>query len=324
MLHSTRHSYTIPELQEEMEILRRSFSVVRLVSPGDCRVWRIEGDRLVDDSCPCYSVWKQTERCLCCHSEQAVQACACGSAVRFLEGRPCALTTRHVCVDGRDLALELIVEVTDESSLVHQDVSSRIEALQNEITRLMQDPLTGCATRHNLKSLFERYLSEALKWGRELCLAVLDLDDFKGINDEFGHSVGDEVLQSFSHYWLKYFGGQHQSCLVRYGGDEFVITAVSGTYESFCTRLCSLAASMRKNVVLDDARVISFSFSVGTSSLREVHPDHHPDSGKETTLLLRDLFGLADKRMYQAKKTGKNQVVTEGFPEHGPHAPLRL
>ena len=89
------------------------------------------------------------------------------------------------------------------------------------------------------------------------------MDDFKDVNDRYGHVTGDELLRTCCHFRLKYFGGPGRSFLARYGGDEFVITAITDTYGSFCDSISHLTSAMRRTIVLPDGGTIPFSFTMG-------------------------------------------------------------
>jgi len=83
------------------------------------------------------------------------------------------------------------------------------------------DPLTGAANRRGWEAEAARDLAHAQRSGEPLTVAVLDLDDFKAVNDEDGHSAGDELLRSLAHAWRAELRGA--DLLGRYGGDEFVL-----------------------------------------------------------------------------------------------------
>ena len=151
---------------------------------------------------------------------------------------------------------------------------------------------------------FHHYVHEARVQGKELCMALLDMDNFKHINDKYGHAIGDEVLKSCCLFWLKYFDTQHHSFLTRYGGDEFIITAMTDSYHAFCERLEKLNDSMRKNIVMDDGRTVPFSFTIGCCCMSEA-------GMKEEYDVWKAMFLLADKRMYNGKSGGRNRIVTE-------------
>lgn len=162
-------------------------------------------------------------------------------------------------------------------------------------TAMTQDALTGAMNKRYLLETLNRELARCRRQSSELAAVMIDIDHFKGINDSHGHLVGDEVLREFGRRL-------HQLCreddlFARYGGEEFC--------------LCVFGAS-RANVeditnrCLDVIRETLFQSSAGplaiTASFGVALHSEFPDA---------DTLGLineADKRLYQAKESGRDRV----------------
>ena len=93
--------------------------------------------------------------------------------------------------------------------------------LDNQDREILTDSLTGLNNRKNLGNVYADYVKQ-IGPGKQLYLFMMDLDDFKGINDTLGHAVGDRALIDTARI-LKKTAGPHQSIVTRYGGDEFLI-----------------------------------------------------------------------------------------------------
>ena len=292
-----------------MEILRQTFHTVRLVSPEECLVYQLDENGLSKDA-HCYKLWGRSHPCAYCLSKQALISHACEAKLEYIDRRTFIVISKYIQLKNQDLILEIITDLTDISSLGQEkSVTSELRRLQEENSRLMKDPLTGCYSRHYLNATFHQCFREARKRRLELCIALVDIDNFKAINDEHGHAIGDEVLQSCCQFWMKYFDLQHNSFLTRYGGDEFIIISIANSYEEFCQRLLSLGSSMRKTLVLDDGRSIPFSFSIGCACLSETDPDE-----KNEDIQWKQLFALADERLYIGKRLHGNRTVIASSP----------
>ncbi len=164
------------------------------------------------------------------------------------------------------------------------------------VRQVIRDPLTECFSRLSGEELLELQFIIAGRSGAPLALAFIDLDDFKGINDEFGHDAGDRVLIAAAAAIREHL--RTGDMLVRWGGEEFVLilpnTTLADAHMLFTRRLGSGAFGTRP-----DGRPLTCS--VG---LAERVEDELAD--------WRALVDLADRRMYAAKQSGKNQVVTRG------------
>lgn len=169
-----------------------------------------------------------------------------------------------------------------------QDMSERLVELA------FHDPLTGLANR---RLLGER-LSHALLRNRRdealLAVIVIDLDDFKLVNDSYGHALGDRLLQIAA---SRISGVLRATDLVaRLGGDEFVVVAVIDELASLSQLVERLLEAMREPVELCGVTVV-VQLSVGIAL--------HPDDGDDAETLLRQ----ADAAMYSAKAEGKNRFA---------------
>jgi diguanylate cyclase (GGDEF)-like protein len=157
------------------------------------------------------------------------------------------------------------------------------------------DQLTQTYNRRFFMQFGEQELKRAQRYGETLSIALLDIDNFKKINDNAGHLIGDKVLQKLS-YFLK--DEIRQSDLfARYGGDEFVFLFPKTDRQQaliWAERLYEKFAATSINL---KALEIQPSFSIGLASF---------DS---TPANLDDLLAMADRALYQAKKSGGNKLV---------------
>ena len=157
-----------------------------------------------------------------------------------------------------------------------------------------RDPLTDIYNRRVFWELFEYEVARARRAGYSFGLLVIDLDNFKLVNDGHGHVVGDRYLQSFASTVKHVL--RPGDIFARYGGDEFVVLlpeVMPDMASTVAQRVLEAISTMR---VEASGKTISGSASIGLA----VFP-LHADNAK-------DLFLFADTMMYKAKETGKNQV----------------
>ncbi|MFN3580888.1 MAG: GGDEF domain-containing protein [Pseudomonas sp.] len=173
--------------------------------------------------------------------------------------------------------------------------------VDNEL-RLIQlastDGLTGLANRMKLAEVFLRERSHALRDNVPLSLIVLDLDHFKRVNDQFGHEGGDRALCHIATLLPQQL--RDTDLLCRLGGEEFAILLPGADLEQAALRANLLRQTLADNPLNLDGRLQVMTFSAGVASLGE-------DGQNLDQLLL-----IADRRMYEAKGGGRNQVVAAG------------
>lgn len=164
-------------------------------------------------------------------------------------------------------------------------------ALTQEKILAVRDPLTGLCNRRGFFERLEDEARRAKRYGRPFSLAVIDIDDFKAVNDFGGHARGDRLLQAVS---TAMKGGLRSVDLAsRIGGDEFAVILPETPREG------AREAVKRLMSALADATAVSgtvVTFSVGVASC--------PEDGSDAD----DIVNRADLLMYKAKKGGKNRV----------------
>lgn len=169
--------------------------------------------------------------------------------------------------------------------------------LNNEKNLSRTDSLTGMMNGRGFAEAAEKMFKLGARHGRPACLAYIDMDDFKQVNDQRGHSEGDKVLQTVGEVFLK--SVRKTDVAGRLGGDEFAIalpeTNEAGAKSAFNKLRKNLAQAMQKNNW-------SVGFSIGAISF-DLPPSNFDEAIK-----------LADALMYQVKKSGKNNILFEHYP----------
>jgi len=150
------------------------------------------------------------------------------------------------------------------------------------------DTLTGLKNRFSLRRDYSRYVEE----GKSLHVMMVDLDDFKKINDTGGHHRGDEALTDVGRVLIDVFGQSHT---YRYGGDEFLVIVSEWTDTVFKAAVESMRAQLGELTVGETGEPVLFSGGYVSGT-----PLYQPD--------LRFMIRQADDNLYQAKQSGKNQV----------------
>ena len=159
------------------------------------------------------------------------------------------------------------------------------------------DELTGLSNSRRFRELIEKEVERAGRFGHELSLVLLDIDDFKQVNDKYGHLQGDEVLREVARVLRSESRGVDEPA--RYGGEEFVValpeTGSEGAVEVAERIRTKLEAS--RIPLVEDSGTMKVTASLGVASL--------PGSAGDA----RGLISAADAALYRAKGTGKNRTV---------------
>ncbi|MEO8121802.1 MAG: GGDEF domain-containing protein, partial [Rhodoferax sp.] len=176
-----------------------------------------------------------------------------------------------------------------EAELVklHQELD-RVSALARH------DSLTGALNRKGLDEALERELSNVRRKDTPLCMAMLDIDNFKKLNDTLGHIAGDAALTHLATVAREAM--RPQDTLARYGGEEFVILLPDTLLDNGIEAMTRLQRELTKHFFLAGTEKVLITFSAGVAQLAA------NESGVEA-------IKRADQAMYLAKRTGKNRVL---------------
>ncbi|MCC6445189.1 MAG: diguanylate cyclase [Armatimonadetes bacterium] len=202
----------------------------------------------------------------------------------------------------------------DEELIARLQAGMRLVNLQKELLRLQAelaeknrileqlattDPLTTLYNRRHFMDVLDGELSRAARYQRQLSFVICDIDNFKKINDTYGHQVGDQVLIQTAALLQKSI--RSTDVVARYGGEEFVIVLPEHTLQGALVVAERIRASIERTLMLlpDASPPISVTMSFGVA---EWHPAIHSTADH----LIRE----ADDALYTAKRTGKNRVCT--------------
>ncbi|MDX8399765.1 MAG: GGDEF domain-containing protein [Gallionellaceae bacterium] len=179
------------------------------------------------------------------------------------------------------------------------DAESRIRHLEQELEQVSdlihQDQLTGVLNRRGMDDTFARELHKADRSKSPMCVALLDIDNFKKLNDTLGHQAGDQALIHLATVIKECL--RPADTVARYGGEEFVLILPDTPLQDGIDAVERLQRELTKKFFLNNNERVLVTFSAGVA-LRNGEEDQE------------DLVGRADKAMYAAKQTGKNRVVS--------------
>lgn len=210
---------------------------------------------------------------------------------------------------------DLLNEVMHETRLVQVDTArsrdemslmkNRVHNAEQEIARLHKelsatsqlirhDQLTGVLNRKGLDEALQKEINRQQRQGVPLSLALLDVDNFKSINDMRGHSVGDLALVHLVEVVQKTL--RPQDVLARYGGEEFIVLLPGTGVEDAVAAMMRVQRMLTREYFMDKDDKVLITFSCGVVAVTDLEAAD-------------ELIRRADSAMYLAKRSGKNRVV---------------
>ena len=185
------------------------------------------------------------------------------------------------------------------------EMRGRVAEAENEVSRLQgelanasemvrHDALTGVLNRKGMNEAVETEVSRARRQKSALCIALLDIDNFKKLNDTLGHAAGDAALVHLAKVVQETI--RPEDTLARYGGEEFVVLLPDTPLDSSVTAMIRVQRELTRRFFLHNNDKVLITFSCGVA---ELGPDEDPNQ----------TIKRADAGMYLAKRAGKNRVV---------------
>lgn len=191
----------------------------------------------------------------------------------------------------------------DELLLTQQKVQeseARILELEHELETtsnlVRHDQLTGVLNRRGLEDIFNKEMARNKRHDTLLCVGLLDIDNFKKLNDSMGHAVGDQALIHLANVCRETL--RPQDTIARYGGEEFVILLPETPIDDAVVALTRLQRELTKKFFLNGNEKVLITFSAGVTQMNS--------EDNQISVIKR-----ADEAMYLAKTSGKNRVVTK-------------
>jgi len=200
-----------------------------------------------------------------------------------------------------DQARELLVvrnlREIQEASRARREADEYQDHARRLAEEVRRDPLTGVYNRGQLEEVLEKEFEAATRHGWPLSLAFIDLDDFKQVNDRWGHLVGDEVLRNFAKTLLRHV--RSSDIVARYGGEEFLVV-LPGIGEAAAAQVVRRILSEVSGVAMAqvDGQPLYITFSAGLATQGTLEQFRHA----------HDLLRAADEALYGAKREGRNRV----------------
>ena len=223
-----------------------------------------------------------------------------GRPVRGLTGLMNRLATgdMSITVEGTERRDE--IGDMAQAVQVFKDGLAERDRLHAELERRARiDPLTGILNRRAFRELLEREVARARRHGRELSLAMIDVDHFKSINDALGHGTGDRFLVAITEAVSAAL--RSEDLFGRYGGEEFVVafaeTDLAGAIQA-AERLRVAIAGIRLE---HEGRMYGITASLGVASFGDLRGE----SGET----IDSVINTADQALYNAKAAGRNRVL---------------
>jgi diguanylate cyclase len=218
-------------------------------------------------------------------------------SVASVAGRPCPVRPDAVTTAAPQRLVGLAEEVVREAGMLEllaaeMRIAELEAALEEARSAAFTDPLTGALNRRGFERAYAAEVARVRRRGGHLALVMIDLDDFKMLNDCHGHLAGDRALAHFVSVLQATM--RPSDVLCRFGGEEFILLLPDTTVADACTAVRRFLAAFSSQAIPELDQSMTFSAGV---------------VGHDGSESLDDALERADVATYAAKRAGKNRVL---------------
>lgn len=283
----------------ECEFLKELFDKVRIINPLKNEIVDLPHEGISVSKSKCYSIWMRKSMCENCVSIRAFNEDKTFVKMEYKDGRVFSITAKPINKNGERYVVECIQDVT-EAMLINELESISIDNIYNKIKKLnklvITDELTGCYNRRYANERLPIAISESQENGEKLSIVVMDIDNFKNINDKYSHQAGDYVLKETAKIIRDNIRKEYD-WVSRFGGEEFLIAFKNMNKENAVRSTERIRKNIEAHQFIYNDLNINVTASFGIVELTD------------KINKMSELIEIADKNLYKAKKLGKNMIV---------------
>lgn len=285
----------------DLSVLDKIYDLARIVDPNRKEVISYHNNNVEVDALRCFDFWNKNSICDNCVSMRAYNDNSTYVKIEYTEDKIYVITAVPYQLGDRRIVIELLKDTT-KSMLYSADEnqgskSTEIHSVIDQLNNIaFTDSLTGLFNRRFISEKLPVDLMNTCLLSRQLSIIMIDSDNFKDVNDNYGHIAGDKALKSLADT-LSLSKKRDSDWIARYGGDEFLVCMPGADIDvALATAECMRKAVEDTKIQYED-KVFSMTASFGVYSIKP--------NGAEN---VDDLLKHADDKLYMAKKNGRNRV----------------
>ena len=291
------NGYNVVSLYNEINYLSPLFENIILVNPIEQSIINVTQYGLEDKHLKCTSICPLVnDKCGCiCKDTVSTGENRC----RFVYDKTKAylVISKKVKMQYRNYVLVLIMKLNPAFQFGAYQEAEAIESITRLSSNLVIDPLTQIFNRKYLMDNIDFLMQDCRKQNKNLCLACIDVDNFKRFNDSYGHDFGDIVLKKIAELMIKSTDVIKEAYNIRIGGDEFLFLSSGIDKQRFKAIMNKLCLMVEDTKLPYNNEKVGIRISIGVSEMLSDRVENY-----------KDLYDKADTQLYAAKEAGKGCV----------------
>lgn len=292
----------IKDLESHLDFLNVIFDVVRIVDPRTNEIIRTDGIESISNESKCYEYWKNGKICENCVSLRAINENRVTTKIEYKDSKAFFVIATPIEYKNNIYSVELVRSVEDIDTIDQIDHVNQ-KRTNNVISRLrkslMLDELTGAYNRRFINKMLPIEIEDATYKNLSLVVIMFDMDNFKEINDEYGHLAGDKALITVTET-INSMIRKNYDWIARYGGDEFIVL-LKDVNGDVANRIREQIQEKIESIIINgtgkDEEEIRLTLSCG---IKVIEPG---------TTNFEDVMKSIDQNLQKAKCGGKNRSI---------------
>lgn len=283
---------------KKLSLFREMYEIVRIVDPLAKKVFEVGKECLTQTDIVCHDFWKKNMVCDNCISLRAINEDNTIYKMEHNDNKIYIVTSIPVKINEKSFVVELLKDVSKSFyGYMQQDELKTISMLEYMGQLAVVDELTGLFNRRFINERFPVDILSASLNNEPLTILFADLDFFKVVNDTYGHNVGDNILVEFADELM---GNIRKGVdwAARYGGEEFIVCLPNTDYDKARVIAERIRMNISQRKFKAGEKEIHITCSFGVYTVNE-------DNSNQT---MENIIDHADKKLYEAKKGGRNRV----------------
>ncbi|WFA08019.1 GGDEF domain-containing protein [Tissierella sp. Yu-01] len=291
--------FRVKDLESYLSGLNRIFDTVRIVEPVLKKVVYVEGDSKMIQGSSCYEFWHRKSTCDNCLSRTLSQHKLSSSKIECNEDGMFLIMATSIIFGDSEYMVEMIKNISFIDEIYGQtcsDMTEVVETISRLNEKLIKDELTGVYNRRHINQRLPKDIHYAMENQKKLSIMMLDIDNFKEINDSYGHMAGDLVLKNLAEIIQSKIRINYD-WVARFGGDEFIII-LKNADSKVCNKVIrNIQSALKEKAPKYKGENMEVTISAGGYIVE--------NNKKE----IDEILFIVDKNLNLAKRSGKNTAV---------------
>lgn len=286
---------------DKIQLFDKMYDSMRIVDPIGKKILEIVENEAYETNMVCHEFWQKGKVCDNCISIRAYNENDTVFKIEQNDQNVFMITAVPIDIKHKKVIVEFLKDVTSSLYLQAGEVcknNSILTTIDHMNQAVVKDELTGLYNRRFINERLPSDLFNSTLKSEPLSLVFADIDYFKAVNDTYGHIAGDQVLKGFADELKKHVRSE-KDWIARYGGEEFLICLPNTDIEEAKAISERIRISVMENEFDTSAGKVHITCSFGVNTV----------CNTTECLTIDGIIEIADKKLYQAKVSGRNKVV---------------